>query len=297
MYGLMGRLKSNAVLVAGIATLLSAAPISAQVKPIDGKTYWIVGAPIDCYRGLQSNPTPLESGASFKVHYLVPDMFGEPVYSVYPDVESIGSCLIKRAALEAALANGSLLDYDQAKRRQDEMKKIEDQRRDAEIKATRGSEPKDFRGIPWGASIEEVRKAVPNLPAYALYTQGDRVKVFFVPTGRVGDVAARFAYLFLDDKFAEVTIYFESGKFPTMRDAFVERYGKPTSTENIPMQTSMGAKYENQRILWEGKTIVIRLDRYSGKITDGQANIGTKEIRDHLVDVYSKKGKAAARDL
>jgi len=87
------------------------------------------------------------------------------------------------------------------------------------------------------------------------------------------------------------------GDFGIMDQAFQTRYGTPHTTRDVPMQTRAGAVFTNTVKTWTGKTLTIRLERYSNKITHGHAAIGKGVYLDEFLRVQKEKGKDAAKGL
>ena len=165
------------------------------------------------------------------------------------------------------------------------------------IAAESWQEPADFRGLKWGASIEEMQQLFPAAPNYAQSAQGDRIKNFILPSQYIGQVKTTLTLGFLDDKFASVDIHFHSAEFPILREAFVTRYGQPHRKEDIPVKTAVGAQYLNERLWWTGPTLMITIQKYGGKVTEGHARITTFKYAGEIVRQYQKQGKDAAKGL
>jgi len=91
-------------------------------------------------------------------------------------------------------------------------------------------EPEDFRGLKWGASVDEIRKVFPT--AQGPFDYGNRIKSFRVGGQRLGDRLVQLDLGFLDDRFSYVYIRFKSDDFQVMRDAFITRYGSATQQRN-----------------------------------------------------------------
>src|SRR4029450_3513589 len=139
-------------------------------------------------------------------------------------------------------------------------------------------EPEDFRGFKWGVSIEELKSTLGSRIGTA-NLWGNRIKNYFSRRQMIGPAEVDFEYGFLDDRFSSVHIMFRSDDFPTLRAAFIERYGPPHSTREEKLQTAMGAQFLNEMLNWKGPTIFIELTKYANKVSQGRAII-TK--RDYL---------------
>jgi hypothetical protein len=155
-------------------------------------------------------------------------------------------------------------------------------------------EPEDFRGLKWGASVEEMRKVFRTAAQYR--DIGNRIKLFF-DLQRIGDRLVELDLGFLDDRFSHASISFKSDDFVVMRDAFITRYGPAHSTTEQTLQNRAGAEFVNPILTWKGPTLTIRIQKYAGTLTDGSADLGKHEFTDELVRIYKQKGKDAAKDL
>src|SRR5580765_3771840 len=72
-------------------------------------------------------------------------------------------------------------------------------------------EPEGFRGLKWGASVDEIRKVFPT--AQKTLDLSNRIKSFRVGSQRLGDAVAQIYLGCLDDRFSSVTIIFKSDDF------------------------------------------------------------------------------------
>jgi hypothetical protein len=164
-------------------------------------------------------------------------------------------------------------------------------------------EPEDFRGLKWGASVEEMRKVFPlenelreMRSVWAIPTLvGNRIKRFTVSNIKIGTARTTLYIGFLDDRFAYVWINFNSRDFVELREAFITRYGPAHSMTVERLKNRMGAEFENPVLTWEGNTLAIRLANYSGTLTEGAAQLGKHEYVDELLRVQNQRGKDAAK--
>jgi hypothetical protein len=161
-------------------------------------------------------------------------------------------------------------------------------------------EPEDFRGLKFGASVEEMKAVFGNvLPVPAPAIVGTpRIKTFALRgKEKIGAAEVTLGFGFLDDRFAQVYIMFKSADFSTIRGAFMTRYGEPHSVQSTNLKTTMGAEYTNEKLIWKGPTLEIELQKYSGKITDGMAQIMKHELKEEQFRAYRQKQKEGAKDL
>jgi hypothetical protein len=158
-------------------------------------------------------------------------------------------------------------------------------------------EPEDFRGLKWGASVQEMQKFYPKAMEMPGMFEGKRIKQFSVFNQEVGSVKTSFVLGFLDDRFSFASIDFKSSDFPILREAFVTRYGPAHSTREEKLQNRMGTEFTNHVLSWRGPTLSIYVAKYSGKVTDGTARIAKHDYAEELIRAYKQKGKDAAKGL
>src|SRR5262249_41185090 len=109
------------------------------------------------------------------------------------------------------------------------------------------NEPDGFRGVPWGATEEQMRAAVrinrgADIEAAQRWA-GDRdCHAEFDLAG----MPISLTYTFRGDRFVRVSLHFASSDFERIAAIFVERYGTPTHRgEDI--------------IRWEGTSVLLEL--------------------------------------
>lgn len=161
-------------------------------------------------------------------------------------------------------------------------------------------EPKDFRGVPFGATQAAARAIIePKPPADAVthihcvneMLSDPRFAKLLSPVMRaeleksskehdlcsqsfkIGAITTEQAFLFVKDKFVQVNLSFDSDVFTALRDIFVERYGPPTESRTEPVQTKSGSTFENTVVVWIGEKVNARIQRYSDTINKGSASI------------------------
>ena len=158
-------------------------------------------------------------------------------------------------------------------------------------------DPDGFRGLPWGASEEQMRTNVGGWCEDYLSTDrwaGDRHCKIELAIGGIG-VWAR--YTFRADKFVCVNLTFPSKDFEQLVAIFVERYGPPTSTTDEPYKTQGGLQSTNRSLKWTGRTMMITIQRYGGHITEGSASLGTRADLQEGARLRKEQTKGAAKDL
>jgi hypothetical protein len=169
-------------------------------------------------------------------------------------------------------------------------------------------DPDGFRGVPWGASEEELRAKLGGVSADGRWRGVS--SCFGVPADQrwlgdrlcsgaflLGDVKVDATYKFRGGRFAGVLLTFESGHYERIARIFVDRYGPPTGTEERPYRTQGGAQSTNQILEWKGALVLINVQRHGDRITRGLAGLWTQEERAESGRLYRDQGKGAAKDL
>jgi hypothetical protein len=177
----------------------------------------------------------------------------------------------------------------------------------AQVKAWK--EPSDFRGIPWGASVETATEKIHenwqkrrDSGEFVLSTEirtvhHDERSKYLHYRDKIGDVPVDIALGFLDNKLANVVAIFETHHFPTLQAAFTERYGKAQRDTRETLKTRMGVEYQNHTLEWVGQRLTINLRRYGSDVNNGDGSFWTKEWYDYAAKTTRKKSGAAAKDL
>ena len=178
-------------------------------------------------------------------------------------------------------------------------------------------EPDNFRGIKWGASPAEARQVIREqwekrgvqpkpygrYVLYRFYPDDGRLTVpesgldWFGFRDLLGDADVRFTMKFLNNRFVHAEMEFDSGFLSIIQDAFEARYGPPTSKKDEEIQNRAGARFINRVLSWSGPTVSIRLEKYSGTVTNGRAWITQQPYVDYLREEQKKKAAGAAKDL
>ena len=163
-------------------------------------------------------------------------------------------------------------------------------------------EPESFRGVPWGASEQQLRTTLG-------LTVGEHSCHEISPEQRwlgdsmcfslftLAETNVHAMYEFRADHFVGVLLTFDSSNFERIAAVFIERYGAPTSEARPLFQTQGGLTATNQVMNWEGPAIQITLERYGNKITEGLGSLWTQDEVRESMSIYREQTKGAANDL
>jgi hypothetical protein len=88
-----------------------------------------------------------------------------------------------------------------------------------------------------------------------------------------------------ESTLSRVSLSFKSKNHETLKEIFIERYGKPTSSQHDSYKTQGGVESTNEILMWRGPHSFIRLSRLGDRITEGSALMGTNES----LEAFEKK--------
>lgn len=136
------------------------------------------------------------------------------------------------------------------------------------------NEPSGFRGVPWGASKAEFRKAFPG-------AQDTVPQAMFVEGFEVGTVKMRLNFIFTDDLSAcrQITMEFPMNDLKTVQAIFKEKYGPPNGHR---------MEYGDRQEVWKGKVVEIELGKDSDAKKAG-ATFTVKAVDRRATDEFKKK--------
>jgi hypothetical protein len=148
------------------------------------------------------------------------------------------------------------------------------------------NEPDGFRGVPWGATEEQMRASVSIERACSDYDLGvkqlgDRYCPALLS---IGNVRVRAIYSFRADRLARVGLHFASNDFDRLAEIFVERYGPPT-------------RGDRDVLWWIGNQTAVALYRHlNNDTTRGHAVITTQAEAQTMNRLRNEQTTDAAKD-
>lgn len=131
-------------------------------------------------------------------------------------------------------------------------------------------EPRGWSKAVWGMTVAELRAALPEAaplprPEPDLGTLG-RLQLPAVDFGPVRAIAT-FQFDPAADRLVAIRLEADpklpkASTFALLRDALVEKYGRPTSEENTTDHTASGSRITTHTVQWNRRYTVIRLNWY-----------------------------------
>ena len=181
-------------------------------------------------------------------------------------------------------------------------------------------EPKDFRGVPFGASRDEARAILDpepsaditknlNCPEHfispdnlkllppadrASWEQLDRERKQCSQVRDIGLASTTQTFEFRPERFVRVSLTFSGDRFEYLRDIFIQRYGPPTESRVEPFQTRSGSVFQNSVLTWSGDKVTAQIQRFSDTIDKGTAFIADKAWLDADTKTRADAKKKAA---
>lgn len=129
-------------------------------------------------------------------------------------------------------------------------------------------EPGHFRGVPWGASVEDAKAKVPTLTCLPLM---GTCREFF----ELGPARVYGFWTFRNGGFDQVNLTFVAGQYPEVKAIFLARYGEPTTQRTQPIRSGE-PPVQNEILEWTGERVSIELRRFHRGTEQGAATLRTK---------------------
>jgi hypothetical protein len=89
-----------------------------------------------------------------------------------------------------------------------------------------------------------------------------------------------------------ITLDFPERNYKIVRDAFVARYGQPTSSRDV-----LVAKFQGEVLEWEGQKVNILIRQYAGKRTESDVIIFSRTWAESKIAEENERARKAAGDL
>ena len=169
-------------------------------------------------------------------------------------------------------------------------------------------EPEGYKSFKWGMTYDQTREFYHplgdlgrknDIPFSSDEASAERMLLNLPFKDSIGRVSVTVSLRFLpagpvksESKLSSVLLSFESKNYETLKEIFIERYGKPTSSQHEPYKTQGGAESTNEILMWQGPHSFIRLSCYGNRITEGSAMMGTNES----LEAFSKKRNEEIKD-
>ncbi len=137
-----------------------------------------------------------------------------------------------------------------------------------------GKEPAAYRGLPMGASEQQVKEVIGKKPFCMDFRGTSAAKDAdrgCLGSFVIGTVSVSEHWLFVHDHLVSVSWTFASTDYPKLKETFIEKYGQPTENRNDVVKTTMGVEYQRETLSWTGEKIYVTASNLGSKVTEGSA--------------------------
>jgi hypothetical protein len=138
-------------------------------------------------------------------------------------------------------------------------------------------EPTSFQGVPFGVSRQTADAKFKFLQCYPHNVDETECSGDVIPIGPVNAVP-QFTFN-SRNQFVAIRLSQYTHEFDYLKDIFIERYGKPTTTRSGVSKTGVPAP--NELLIWQGQAINVTLLRHSGDMKWSCAEIVNRAWQDH----------------
>jgi len=155
-------------------------------------------------------------------------------------------------------------------------------------------EPTSYRDIPFGASEAEAESKIGAKSKRGFDCRDDprpgqpEQRFCFSVTEIWGSAMAPIrvdeALIFMSGKLVAVEMSVNSERYTDTRALLVEMYGEPFKKERSTVTNSRGAMFQDERLQWKGKRMMLQFDRYRhGNLRRSEALLATIGYYDEKV--------------
>jgi hypothetical protein len=151
--------------------------------------------------------------------------------------------------------------------------------------------PLEVKGVQLGATMEQLRGAIPQVKCYGATCTFDPVDVAAARCGeasaeqsvldcygRIGtDYAfgqvhgAKYSAYVKDGRVGEIRVTFTVARADEVVTAMTEKYGKPTDDRQFESQTRLGEKFGNRAVTWSRPDGTLTVERRAIDVDTGSA--------------------------
>lgn len=165
--------------------------------------------------------------------------------------------------------------------------------------AAAADEPLAFKGLALGSTQEEVLKHYPKadcgIKTICFMTARDIETMKEMAIGGIPVPSMMFS--FYEGKLERISIWPRSVHFERLSEALKDRYGVPESDLSSPVRTKAGVEFQNRVLVWRQAGGMVRLERYSSKITDSSLSYSSHESIERQNKEFEEGKRRAIKDL
>jgi hypothetical protein len=126
-------------------------------------------------------------------------------------------------------------------------------------------EPTSFLGVPFDSNLHDASVIVVFGTCYEKKNDKDCDLQYYLTPERF----TNFHFRFHNDRFVFVSGEFINDDYQQVKDLFVERYGKPMSSNDGRVQGDGGGVFRNDTLYWTGRKMFLSLSKYGSTVDEG----------------------------
>lgn len=156
-------------------------------------------------------------------------------------------------------------------------------------------EPKDFMGLRWNSSPQELDDHQKIVAAGRCVDkpEADDLRACPASIWLREEVRLELMFFYIKGKLAGVDISFSSKDYDFIKTAFLTRYNPPHKQKRMPVKTRMGDEYMNEELQWVGGGARVTLQKYDNQITNGKGHVHTILLYSYLLSRETDRNKKA----
>jgi hypothetical protein len=155
----------------------------------------------------------------------------------------------------------------------------------------------DFRGLRMGDSASTELSSDVSEAHCTIDDEETQDSTCYLFDDHVGEVETDIGLSFASGKLISVLMTFDSDDYPTMAAAFQAKYGRPHRVSHETVSTAMGARYQNEILLWRTTSGDLTVARYGSTVSEGYASITSPVGLRTLEKREAKQRREAKEDL
>ena len=160
-------------------------------------------------------------------------------------------------------------------------------------------EPSGFQNVPFGSSEGFIRERHPDVGCSQRKDQYD--DILCLKSLSIGDIPVDVLFTLIgkwgERRMVAVDISFAAKNYPALRQAFIDRFGPTADTKRTRLRSNLGVEYEQETLTWTGTRASVLLARFADNLTEGYAQIYTREYSALLAEREKESRERAKRGL
>jgi hypothetical protein len=155
------------------------------------------------------------------------------------------------------------------------------------------ADPLDFKGLPFGSSMAEIRDKFPEADCRVTSIAGCVIS----NSTYAAEPAIAIVLALVDGTFQRASVRFKPESFERIAGALTSKYGQPAERNESAFETVGGLKAQQVAMLWTLPEGRIMIRRYAGRITEGSLSIMSNIAVAEAEARYRAQPKKAQGDI